>query len=519
MALQTGFRTGLTGAINSYNARDHVAEIEYNFTTYDARLARYWHNRRYADNTIYHAVNTYASLYKFKESLYKHIRALRNPVGRLVQMETAKIFGGAIDLDNFETGAIILNNADDILLQAIRTIFQWSNMGTLKNLYAREGATMGDIALKIVDDVDSEKVRIELLDPRKVFDIKLDSVGNVIFIDIRFDRWDEFANQWYEYRETIDKEWFRTYKNGSLFAYVLDVEGNGLAEWQNPYGFVPVEWTQHVDVGLGFGVTSFHHVRHKIDNLNDVATLIHDNVRKMVNAKFAVTGAKPKETVAGTPDTVTTTDDNRDKSPFLYLGDNGAIEPIVSPIDIEGALAVQIDQQREIESDLPQLALQRMRERSGTLSGIAIENLYSDAVDIINELQATYRDGLKSATQMAISIAAFRRYPDFTSYNLNSFENKELDFEIKPRVLFKDGLSVKERLELTNVALTSNAPELMLKQLDYDDDDINSALGRAERSNLRQSALTLRNGARGLNREPIDTIQVSTTDENIEAVV
>jgi hypothetical protein len=132
-----------------------------------------------------------------------------------------------------------------------------------------------------------------------------------------------------------------------------------------------------------------------------------------------------------------------------------------------------------------------MRESSTALSGVAIQNMYSDAIDIISELQGNYTQSLRSAIQMAISVAAFRRYPDFTAYTIDSFKNDALNFEIKPRVLFGDSLSMKERLELTNVALDSKAPELMLKALDYDKDDI--AMARREQS--RAIALTVRTQA------------------------
>lgn len=510
MAFQTGIQTGFTSAINTYNARDHVAEVEFNFTSHEARLARYYHNRRYVDNTIYHSVNAYAATYKFKESLYKHLRSLYNPCGRLVKIEVSKILGDEIDYINFKTGAVIISGADDTLLESIRLIYKWSNMDKLKTLYPRNGAEMGDSPLKIIDDVQSGKVRIEALDPRKVYEVRFDAVGNVIYIDIRYDRWDDVANNWYEYKETIDKEWFRTYKGGELFAYTQDGDGQDIAEWSNPYGFVPVEWTQHVDTGLGFGVTSFHHVRHKIDNLNDVATLLHDNVRKVVNAKFAISGVRASKDSDGNPDLISTTDDNRDKSPFIYMGKDGKIEAIKSELDIDGALNVKTSLQMEIESDLPQLALQRMRESGQELSGVAIANMYGDAIDIFLDLQSNYHNGLKSATQMAISIAAFRGYAGFTSYSLDSFDSGTIDFQIRTRELFKDALSVKERLELTNVALTSKAPELMLKQLNYDEKEIKDALGRASRIAMRDNALAIR--AASNNQQRANALPAPTDD-------
>lgn len=509
MALRSGVFSGVNTAINTYNARNHVAEVEFNFAEYDARLGRYWHNRRYADNTIYHTVNSYAALYKFQEALYKKTRGLRNPIGRVAQIEAAKVLGGVIDYENFETGAIIIDGADETMLTAIRNLYQWSNMTAMKTMYVHEGSVMGDIALKVIDDTTRQKVRLEVLDPRKVYDVRFDDVGNVKFIDIRYERFDEKINKWYDYRETIDKEWFRTYRGNEPFAFAQDGSGNAVAEWQNPYGFVPVQWTQHVQTAHGFGVTSWHHVRHKIDNLNDLTTLIHDNVRKAVNAKFAATGARPPEAVAGTPDTLSVTTDNRDQSPIIYLGDNGAIVPIISPLDITGALAAALDQQREIESDLPQLALQRMRESNSGLSGVAIENMYSDAVDIIGELQSNYTNDLRKATQMAISIGAFRRYDGFTAYNLNSFDNGAIDFEIKPRILFRDSLSTKEQLDLTIQAYSSSLPKPVYLKMGWDDEDADELVEAAQ---TKQDSFMMNQFANKSTPQPPDDKEASPQD-------
>ncbi len=480
MAMKHGVYTGFTSAYNTYNANNHVAELEFNFADYNTRLARYWHNRRYADNTIYHSVNRYASSYKLEESLYKHIRGLRNPIGRLVQMETAKVFGGVINYETFADGAIKINGADDQLLSAIRQLYQWSNMDMLKTLYVREGATMGDIALKVVDDTDRNRVRLEVLDPRKVHDVKFDEVGNVKEIDIRYERQNAKTGKWHEYCEFIDNDHFEIFEGG-----------NRTDGWDNPYGFVPVEWTQHVSTTLNFGVTSFHQTRHKIDNLNDLVTLIHDNVRKIVNAKFTVSGIRPDVGTNGSPTTLSTTGDNRDNSPIIYVGD-GEMKALVSPLDISGALEAALSQQKEIENDLPQLALQSIRDSNSNLSGVAIKNMYSDTVDVFGELQGNYNSSLKSATQMAISIASFRRYDDFRGYNLDSYQSGVIDFGIRPKDLFSDELTTMERIEATSIALQSTAPELMLKEIGYSPDEIQEALGRVSRSQLRQQALAIR---------------------------
>lgn len=481
--LLNALRAGYNATMVAYRQEDFVPQIDYGWETYEARLARYYYNSFYVHNSIYSAVNAYSDWYKHREGLYKHIRGLRNPISRLVNIEVAKIFGGFINYETFKDGALPITGADENLLEAIRSIWQWSNMAALKQRYPYEGATKGDSVLKVVDDITREKVYLEVLDPAKVKDVEFDNLGNVKSVYICYTRWDEKGKE-YEYSEYIDKEKFAFFKNKEPHAYSED----GLTEWPNPYGFVPLEWTQHHNVGMKFGAVSFHNSRAKIDNLNDVISLIHDNIRTNVRTKYAVKGMAPERNSLGTPQAISMSSDARDTVPFLQLSTDGDIFPIRSELDITGSLSVVESMMREIEKDLPQLALQTMRAETGNASGTAIENLYSDAEDIIQDLQSTYLAGLSSATKMAISIGAFRRYPQFRSYNLNSYEAGSLDFDIRPKAIFQDKLSMKETIELTLQAASNPASTLLLQKLGYSDEEIQEL----ENKKADESAIAIR---------------------------
>jgi hypothetical protein len=457
----TSAKYGLQSAITAYRAENFVAEIDYDWDSQPARMARYWHNRRYADNTIYATVNRYADTFKFREKLYKHIRGLYNPVHRLINIETSKILGGAINYETFEDGALVLAGADERLMEAIRTIWQWSNLDLAKNIYVRNGSTMGDSFLKVVDDPKAQKVRLEVLDPRKVTDVAFDSVGNIIYCEICYERQNYETGMWYEYKETIDKEMF-----------LIEHDNSVVDEYPNPYGFVPLRLTKHVDTGLEYGQTSYHDTRHKIDMVNDALSLLLNNIRMQVQTKFASFGAAVPRSTDGTPSTISISSDRQDQAAILEFSEKARLEPIVFPVEVTGALALAAVQIREIEADLPQLALQQMRGEQGNTSGVAIENLYNDAADIIGELQANYMAGLKAATQMAISMAAYHRYPQFLGFNLNSFDNGAIDFDIRPKPMFKDKLSTEKKIEYTMQAVQSDAMRLILPQLGYDKEAI-----------------------------------------------
>jgi hypothetical protein len=497
--LLNSLRVGYDAAVMAYRQEDFVPTTQFGWETYDARLARYHYNSFYVHNSIYSQVNHYSDWYKHKEGLYKHIRGLRNPISRLVNIEVANIFGGFINFETFKDGAIPIVGANDNLLEGIRTIWQWSNMAALKELYPYEGATKGDSAILIVDDLARQKVYMEVLDPSKVKDIEFDNRGNVKEVLICYTKQDDKGKD-YEFSYYIDKEKFATFKNGEPHAYMEDENGNGVPQWPNPYGFVPLEWTQHHNLGMKFGAVSFHNSRAKIDNLNDVVSLVHDNVRKNVLTKYAVKGMSPNNS-NGTPQTISLSQDLRDTVPFLSLADTGDIFPIKSELDIAGAMQVVEAMMREIEDDLPQLVMSRIQANAKSMSGIAIENLAAEGVNIIESLQSTYIAGLKSATQMALSIAGFRRYPQFRGINLNSYENGSLDFDIHPRKIFQDKLSTKEALDIALQAIKSDGASMILSKLGmFDEKDIKELEAKKDET-ARQNMRAAFSNLMGLDEE------------------
>lgn len=486
-AAYQGWRT----AVYTYRQEYFVAEEDTTWDSYAARMARYYYNRRYRDNTIYSQVNRFATFFKQTEQLYKFIRGLRNPIARLVAQEKAKVWGGFVNFETFKDGALVINGADDTLLEAIRTTWQATNIVPFKNLLVQEGGTMGDVAIKVVDDMERGRVYLEVLDPRKVKDIVFDNRGNVKEAYICYERFDEELKKWWEYGEFVGKEEFIFYRNGEVYD-----------RYPNPYGFAPIEWIKHVDNGKLFGETSWHNTRSKIDNLNDLTTLLHNNIRRVVETKYAVTGdATIPRDANGDPISIQASTDSRDSSPLLQMK-GGDIKPIVFPLDIDGTLNAIAAQSGEVEDDLPILTLETIRENAGKLSGVAIENLYSPALDAVEALQGIYYAGLISATQMAISIGGMRRYEDYRAYNLSSYENGDLDFVIRPKKVFQDTLSLKDNLTLTLQAVDSNASRLALLKLGYTDDDIDEleALQAAKtraitRQQMREQSMNLRANA------------------------
>jgi hypothetical protein len=520
-------RTGFVSFVQAYRQDYFVAGKEFHWDDYMARVSRYYHNQRLVDNTLYSAVNRTAVVYKNTEQLYKFIRGLRNPVSRLVNAEVDKVFGGFVNLETFEDGAIQIKGADKTLLEALRTIYQWTDISAFKNLLVRQGSSMGDVFILVVDDVAREKVYMEVLDADKVIDARFDARGNVTEIFICYERDDYGTRQKYDFGLHITKEMYRTFRNDKLYAYSEAEGGTGLSEWPNPYGFIPVRLTRHVDNGQLFGETSFHNARTKIDNLNDSVSLLHNNIRRIVETKYAVTGEAtiPKDS-SGNPISINVSTDTRDSSPLLQLK-GGDIKAIVFPLDILGTLKAIESQTQEIEADLPILALQQIRNLGGNMSGIAIENLYGDGLGAVATLQGNYYNSMIAASQMAISIASFRRYDGFRAYNLNSYENGSLDFTIRPKPVIQYTIPTDKNIELTMQAAESDAWTLVAPKLGYSKEEIEmieemkaAKTRQATRQSLREQAVNLRANAasqrlqdNGSNRQAQD-VQALEIDVN-----
>lgn len=485
-------RVGLEAAIQEYNERNMVPAEEYGWDDYKARLARYWVYSSYRNNTAYSSINRIASRLKASSGLYKNIRGIYNPVYRQNQLLVSYIYGGSIDMETLTGGAIPVVTSNAALIEAIKQLFVWSRFAQNKSLYTRHGALLGDVALKIIDDREHEKVRLEVLHPGKIRDVEVDAVGNVQSIIIEYERPEELdvanmrpsrlgtadlrSNITYTYTEKITKDKFQTFKNGSPFAFYKDMSGKPVAEWDNEYGFVPVSLCQHQPSGLKWGENAFHASTRKVDEINDQASLLNDQVRKVIVPLLFVSGAGGKKDL-----TVDTSD--RDRFTIIYAPEGSDIKNVIGDIDIEGASANIDKMLQELERDLPELALQRMRESGGDQTAPGVTAAYSDAVGRVEEARGNYDGALVRAIQMAVTMGGLNSYRGFESFNLQSYDAGNIDFYIKDRPVINDSLSLLQRLTSLGTvnSMTPALQRVAMQEMGYDEKTIDSVVLDAEK--------------------------------------
>lgn len=448
--VMTAFRAG----VSAYREESMLPIEELGWDTYQARVIRYYNADRYYNNIAYKNILELAShayRRKIDSNLYKFIRGIYNPVYRLVEMYVAKVYGGALDFQDLSGGAIPITMADKTLQNAIRQLWLWSNWRSQKSLYVRYGSKFGDVALKIVDELDKEKVRIEVLHPSTIREAEFDGVGNVIRAVIEYQCTEPAAaplrpgaaniqaEKTYTYTEIIDKEQFQFFKDQKAWDYINNSAAGEFAAYANPYGFVPLVTVQHRDEGLRWGANAYQTSLDKIDEINDSASLLNDQIRKVINPAWYFAGVQKA-------DQISSSSDSRDKIPALYGPADSQPHPLVADINIADAGA-NIDRLLgELERDMPELALYRLRDANRQISGVAVRSMFGDAVDKFIEAQGNYDDGLIRAQQMAVSIGGFRKYAGFQSYTLDSYDRGDLTHYIETRPVFEDQLTIQERL-------------------------------------------------------------------------
>lgn len=490
----------------AFNERALIPTDNYDWNEYQSRLFRYALAESYYNNIAYRNISTFSQRLKSNSDLYKYVRSVYNPVYRLVEAYTAKVYGGSLDFEDLSRGSIPVTMASDPLKEAISQLWLWSNWGTQKSLYVRYGAQLGDVAIKIVDEPDKEKVRMEVMHPGKIKEVEFDAVGNVKDVTIEYERCEPDGKTWVVYKEVIDQNTFSFFKAGKPWDYVENRANGPNSEYDNPYGFVPIVIVKHKDVGQLWGANSFHAQIGKIDELNDAASLLNDQVRKAVNVKWYFAGVKSKTEVD-------TSADKRDKEAAIYGPEGSQPFPMIAPVDITAA-GINIERlQTELERDLPELALHRLRE-GGNVTAPGVRASYSDAIDHFTEAQGTYDDGLIRAQKMGVTIGGMRGYEGFRGFSLDSYQRGDLDHFINERPIIQDQLSKLEKMQTLQAV---QAPIwLVLRELDYDEEVIEEVIAEKEK-NLRDAMRGFAEGTFGNEENATENGDTTQTDATNQA--
>jgi hypothetical protein len=413
------------------------------FDEYNSRRLRYAMYAAGYENTSYRNVHSWAQGKRVRYGLGKYIRDIHNPIAQLVDFHVSTVWRGSIAplLVGGAIPLIVSGSNEDQVRAAADNLLRVSNFETGKNITVMKGCNLGDVGLKIVDDIERGQARIEVIDPSEIEDI---TVENGIIKAYRLTKWQENDNDiMTKYTETCERGdnedvIFRTFINDRQTEWP-DAEES---EWVEPYGFIPLVTIQHRNVGKQWGWAEAHPVIGKIMEIDDIASMLDDYIRKTVNAPALLSGmAKPNAKI--TTSTSDATEDNpqpgREENKILWAGDGvqASYTPMIAGMSIAEVDARIQSIMASIESDMPELR-KSIWDIGGDPSGVALATAREPTETKINSRRTNYDGGLVRAMQMGIAIGGYRGYSGFEGFDLQSYGRGDLDISIAARPVFSE---------------------------------------------------------------------------------
>lgn len=472
------------------------------FTDFDARRMRYALYWAFYENTAYRNLHNWAVTYRQQQALYRYIRGVYNPAYRLGEFWKAHLWGGRLDLeagDGKDTpSALPIVTDNDDLRPAISQVWRWSNWQIAKQTVPLYGSIMGDVVLQVVDDVKRKKVYLQPLHPGILKDVEIDAWGNVKGYEIEErrphpQRKDTLCTYGEKATRDGDNVVYQTLLDGKPYAWQGD-----LAEWQEPYGFIPMVFIQHNNVGLDFGWSELHAGRAKFQEVDDLASKLSDQIRKAVDAPWLFTGVdKPRSLTraSGELPTMNAPAPGREETPVIYAPQGASAQALVAPLDIAAAGQYISSILAEIERDYPELQMD-IWSAGGNATGRALRVARQRVTTKVSERRAIYDDSLARAQMMAVSIGGFRGYEGFGGFGLDSYEKGDLDHSIGERPIFEvdplDDIETEAAFwQAANAAIKAGMPLVtFLKRQGWAGDDIKE-LENSEEYKARMQSIKL----------------------------
>lgn len=438
-----------------------------NAATFEARTSQYDYLWHWYNGTVFDEMAQWAS-YKGKYGLYRQIRAIHNPVERLVDFYAGSLYPGVLTEDGQKLPdgtPLAIPLADDIdpmLRAAIGQLWQWNNFQEQLSVLCTYGAALGDCAIEIIDDVEGGRIEWAVRWPGVVTDLDLDNRGNVAGVTMEWD-YDEGDNT-YTFKKVMTKEAIITYRDDAPFEY----DGQP-AEQPNPYGFVPFIWIRHKNIGGDHGKPALRSSAiPKLDDVNGLASHLIDREHQLLSAPvmFAGEGVRrlgQDQTKGASTHDQTRPTGGREQIDIITAVAGGQVATIDLP---EGEVLAHITELlAAVESDHPELTLYKELRQMSQVTGPAAERLVGDAVIPLQRARAGYDNQLVKLFQMSVAIGGWRagrgdgrwsertrqREP-FTAFDLTSYQRGDLDLSIMPRPLLPE--TPTERMTRERLALS-----------------------------------------------------------------
>lgn len=528
---------GVRAFREAYTSTDLVYD-ETDYGDFDGRKMRYTLYWSYYENSAYRKIHKWAHQFKATYGLYKYTRSIYNPAYRLGEFWKAHLWGGSLDVNAGDgvsvPSALPIITDSQAIRPAIAKLWRDSNWQIKKDVTTLWGSVMGDAVIKIVDDTVRKKVYLKNVHPATLKSVTLDPFGNVKEYEIEERRPDpDKAASFCLYREVAqrvgDAVVYSTYKDNALYSW-----DDGPAEWAEPYGFTPLILIKHNDVGTDWGWSEFHSAQSKFREVDDIASKLSDQIRKMVDAPWLLVNVSQprkdeRQRKAMSEADAYNPEPGREEIP-VYYGTTGAdAKPLVANLDITASLDHIKRICENLEQDHPELSV-NIQNVSGSISGRALRANQEPAKNKVQQRRPNYDNALVRAHQMALAIGGFRGYDGYSGFDLESYAKGQLDHMIGEREVFsKDPLDDLEYevafWKTVKEAKANGIPiEMILRDHGWSEDRIKTVINSVEhqaRIASLQQISAMNTGSQEGDNNSIDTTggyngQQSTSTANEE---
>lgn len=399
------------------------------------------------------------------------LRGIKNPAYRAVEFYAAHLWPGALP----DALPIVTENAR--IVAPIQQVWTWSNWSAQKQTAARRLALYGDWFVKVNASVEARRVWLQQLDPRTVTDFERDERGVVTFArldvpQIETDSAGRVTERWvhveaWSAERGSYRQW-RARENATL----LPLEQLGPPAIEEPLAafgidFVPIVHAPFRDVGDTRGVGCFVPVLDKIDEVNRLATRLHQMAFRNLRNIWATTrtgtdasgrplpgvdlGRKLADgTTAGTIKAIS-------DETFIDLPGATDLKSLVPDLNYEALLAIVREQLAEIEADLPEIRWYRLTEQAN-LSGRALRLLLAPAAKRVEEARGNAETALVRANQIALTMGAALGLWDVGRYEAGDFMHTFAGRDVFPLTDLDEAEAHRARAQAAQAYATAGLP-------------------------------------------------------------
>jgi hypothetical protein len=341
------------------------------------RQSRFLFLSALADGTLYEdKIHLWASGLKEEFALSPSPKPLYNPFGRLREFWGTHLYSGTLDPSGGDGKArpssVPIEADNPALRRPIARVLRTSEWDRRQYTYGLTGAGLGEVGLFSVNDLANDRAYVLPVGPEKITIYEADELGKGTFY--RYEEWRDDPRADYEedadgnlyvpdrviYREEGEVMSlrgrpalceFRTYLVDGTQAVAYAWPGNPESwRWAEPYPFLPLTLVPHVQPhpGCPYGESEAMGIVAKILEIDDVATLIDEAIRKYVDPVWLFSGVRSDQQIEASR--------GRDRLPALFSGDPGSkAQALLAAINFADMSGVLDRFKAEILDDKPEL--------------------------------------------------------------------------------------------------------------------------------------------------------------------